>query len=107
MVILWFSAIFSAVVDNIPFVATMIPLIKDVGAISGLPLLPLWWALALGADIGGNATIVGASANVIVSGMAEKQNQRIGFMEYMKVAMPITLVGLVLCTIYVYFRYLI
>src|SRR3989338_1306825 len=105
--ILWGSAIFSALIDNIPYVATMIPLVQEIGALTGIGLAPLWWALALGADIGGNATIVGASANVIVSGMAEKQNQRIGFMEYMKVAMPITFVGLVLCTIYVYFRYLI
>lgn len=105
--VLWGSAIFSAVVDNIPFVATMIPLIKDVGAISGLPLLPLWWALALGADIGGNATIVGASANVVVSGIAGREGHKIGFGEYMKVAVPITIVGLIVCTIYVYLRYLI
>src|SRR3989339_1086085 len=106
MVILWFSAIFSAVVDNIPFVATMIPLIKDIGSISGLNLLPLWWALALGADIGGNATIIGASANVVVSGMAEKDGVKIGFFEYMKIAVPMTFVSLVICTAYVYVRYL-
>jgi len=107
LVILWGSAFFSAVVDNIPFVATMIPLIKDIGAISGLALGPLWWALALGADIGGNATIVGASANVVVSGMAEKHGHRIGFGEYMKIAVPLTFVALIVCTIYVYLRYLI
>lgn len=106
LAVLWGSAVFSAVIDNIPFVATMIPLIKDVGAISGMALGPLWWSLALGADIGGNATIVGASANVVVSGMAQKEGHRIGFVEYMKVALPITLVGLVVCTGYVYVRYL-
>lgn len=104
--LLWGSGIFSAIVDNIPFVATMIPLIKDIGAISGIPLGPLWWVLALGADIGGNATIVGASANVVVSGMAGKEGHRIGFGEYMKVAVPMTVVGLLLCSLYVWVRYL-
>jgi len=106
LTILWGSAVLSAIVDNIPFVATMIPLLKEVGAITGLPLEPLWWSLALGADIGGNATLVGASANVVVSGMAAKEGHKIGFGEYMKVAVPMTFVGLVICTIYVYLRYL-
>src|SRR3989338_7598927 len=104
--ILWGSAVFFSVVDNIPFVATMIPLIKDIGAISGLSLGPIWWALALGADIGGNATIVGASANVVVSGMAEKEGHKIGFIEYMKLAVPMTFVAMIICTAYVYVRYL-
>lgn len=103
--VLWGSAFFSAAIDNIPFVATMIPLIQNIGE-TGIDIGPLWWALALGADIGGNATIVGASANVVVTGMAAKQGHRIGFLPYMKVAVPMTLVALVLCTIYVYFRYL-
>ncbi|OGH83871.1 MAG: hypothetical protein A2469_04370 [Candidatus Magasanikbacteria bacterium RIFOXYC2_FULL_40_16] len=106
MVILWFSAIFSAVVDNIPFVATMIPLIKDIGAITGMSLAPLWWALAIGADIGGNATIVGASANVVVSGIAGREGYRIGFVEYMKIAVPLTFVAMLIATVYIYFRYL-
>ncbi len=106
LLILWGSAVFSAVVDNIPFVATMIPLIKDIGVISGLALGPLWWALALGADIGGNATIVGASANVVVSGMAAREGHKLTFGGYMKVALPLTLVGLLVCTVYVYLRYL-
>lgn len=105
--ILWGSAFFSAVVDNIPFVATMIPLVKDVGAMTTLDLAPLWWALALGADIGGNATIVGASANVVVNGMAEREGYKFGFIEYMKTAVPITIAGLLICTAYIYFRYLI
>ena len=104
--ILWGSAFFSSVVDNIPFVATMIPLVKDIGTISGLALAPLWWALTLGADIGGNATIVGASANLVVSGMAEKEGHKIGFVEYMKVALPLTVVAMVISTIYIYWRYL-
>lgn len=105
--ILWGSAFFSAIVDNIPFVATMIPLVKDVGAMTTLDLAPLWWALALGADIGGNATIVGASANVVVNGMAEREGYKFGFIEYMKTAVPITIAGLLICTVYIYFRYLI
>lgn len=104
--ILWGSAFFSAAIDNIPFVATMIPLIQNIGEISGADTGPLWWALALGADIGGNATIVGASANVVVTGMAGKQGHRIGFLPYMKVAVPMTFVALLLCTAYVYLRYL-
>lgn len=104
--ILWGSAVFSAVVDNIPFVATMIPLIKDIGAITGIAIGPLWWVLAMGADIGGNATIVGASANVVVSGMAGKEGHKIGFTEYMKVAVPMTFVALIVCTIYVWIRYI-
>lgn len=104
--ILWGSAIFSAVVDNIPFVATMIPLVKDIGALSGLTLGPLWWALALGADIGGNATIVGASANVVVSGMAQKEGHKISFLEYMKIAAPMTFAAMIVCTGYIYLRYL-
>ncbi|MBI2453103.1 ArsB/NhaD family transporter, partial [Candidatus Peregrinibacteria bacterium] len=106
LAVLWGSGMFSALIDNIPFVATMIPLIKDVGLISGLALGPLWWSLALGADIGGNATIIGASANVVVSGMAAKEGHKIGFVQYMKVALPLTIVGLFLCTGYIYFRYL-
>src|SRR3989338_1765292 len=105
--ILWASAIFSAVVDNIPFVATMIPIIKNLGEISEIALAPLWWALALGADIGGNATIVGASANVIVSGMAEKEGEKIGFFDYMKTAVPLTVLALLVSTVYLYFRYLV
>jgi len=104
--ILWGSAFFSAVVDNIPFVATMIPLIKEIGAITGLPLQPLWWALLLGADIGGNMTLVGASANVVVSGLAEKHGNKISFFEYMKTAVPVTIIALAVCNIYIWFRYL-
>jgi Na+/H+ antiporter NhaD/arsenite permease-like protein len=106
LTVLWGSAVLSAIIDNIPFVATMIPLIQDVGSLSGLSLMPLWWALALGADIGGNATIIGASANVVVSGLAKRDGHPISFIEYMKVATPLTAIGLLVCTVYVYFRYL-
>ncbi|MBI2436700.1 MAG: ArsB/NhaD family transporter [Candidatus Magasanikbacteria bacterium] len=107
MVILWGSGIFSALIDNIPFVATMIPLVKELGTLAGLPLGPLWWALALGADIGGNATLVGASANVVVSGIATREGHKISFTEYLKIAIPITFVGLIFCSLYLFVRYLI
>lgn len=106
MLTLWGSALLSAVVDNIPFVATMIPLVHEVGELTNMPLEPIWWALAIGADFGGNATLVGASANVVVSGMAEKQGQRIGFFQYMKIAVPLTLVALIISTAYLSIRYL-
>lgn len=106
MLVLWVSAILSAFVDNIPFVATMIPLIQDMGRL-GLTgdLNFLWWALSLGACLGGNGTIIGASANVVVVGMAEKRGCPITFLAYMKVAFPIMLVSIVLCTAYLLFWY--
>ncbi|MGB7604622.1 MAG: ArsB/NhaD family transporter [Lutisporaceae bacterium] len=100
MLILWMSAIASAFVDNIPFVATMIPLINNMQAISGVDVTLLWWALALGACLGGNGTIVGASANVIAAGMLEKRGRKIGFVEYMKLGFPLMLVSIVIATIY-------
>lgn len=100
ILILWFSAIASAFVDNIPFVATFIPLIKEIGAISHMSIAPLWWALSLGACLGGNGTIVGASANVIVSGMSAREGHPITFLGYMKIAFPLMLVSIAISTIY-------
>ncbi|MDF2840893.1 MAG: ArsB/NhaD family transporter [Clostridia bacterium] len=100
MLILWFSAVASAFVDNIPFVATMIPLIQNMQAISGIDVTPLWWSLALGACLGGNGTIVGASANVIAAGMMEKRGKKIGFVQYLKLAFPLMLVSIIISTIY-------
>lgn len=105
MLILWMSAIASAFVDNIPFVATMIPLINNMQAISGVDVTPLWWALALGACLGGNGTIVGASANVIAAGMLEKRGRKIGFVEYMKLAFPLMLASIVISAIYIIIFY--
>jgi len=99
MLILWFSAIASAFVDNIPFVATMIPLIHQMGSLGGISpteLEPLWWALSLGACLGGNGTLIGASANVIVAGMAEKNGVHIGFISFMKTAFPLMLLSIVI-----------
>lgn len=105
LLILWGAAIASAFLDNIPFVATMIPLIKSIGAMSAMSITPLWWALALGACLGGNGTLVGASANVIVSGMLEKKGRRIGFLNYMKVGFPLMIVSISLSTVYLMIFY--
>jgi Na+/H+ antiporter NhaD/arsenite permease-like protein len=113
--ILWFSAIFSAVVDNIPYTATMIPIIKHLGAsiadqynvIPPVILKPLWWSLALGACLGGNGTVIGASANVIIVGIAKKNGHHISFFHFMKYGIIFTLESMIISTVYVYFRYLI
>lgn len=116
MVVMWFSAFASAFIDNIPYVATMNPLIVDMANqlwpdLSGVELLhhpdlmPLWWSLALGACLGGNGTAIGASANVIVVGMSEKAGQRISFGRFMYYGMPIMIMTVVISTVYVWLRY--
>lgn len=116
MVVMWFSAFASAVVDNIPYVATMNPLVIDMAKqiwpnLSGVQLLqhpdlmPLWWSLALGACLGGNGTAIGASANVIVVGMSEKVGKRISFMKFMVYGMPLMIMTVIISTIYVWLRY--
>jgi Na+/H+ antiporter NhaD/arsenite permease-like protein len=116
MIVMWFSAIASAVVDNIPYVATMNPLIVDMARqlwpnLSGVQLLqhpdlmPLWWSLALGACLGGNATVVGASANVIIVGLSEKAGRRISFWKFMAYGVPVTLMTIVISSLYVWIRY--
>jgi Na+/H+ antiporter NhaD/arsenite permease-like protein len=106
--ILWGSAILSAFIDNIPFVATMIPLIKAMGPTFGSEhaLLPLWWALSLGACLGGNGTLIGASANLVVAGLAERAGTTFRFIEFLKVAFPLMLISIVISHAYIYFRYL-
>ncbi len=108
MVILWVSATASALVDNIPFVATMIPLVESMGTTFGGPegLLPLWWSLALGACLGGNGSLIGASANLIVAGFAERSGQRIRFLPFMALAFPLMLLSIAIASIYVALRYL-
>lgn len=108
IVILVSSAALSGIVDNIPFVATMSPLVYDiVGPGAGLPPQPqsLWWALALGADLGGNATIIGASANVVVSGIAKRNGHPISFWTFSKYGIPVTVVTIAICVPYVILRY--
>ncbi len=106
LLVLWLSAIASAFVDNIPFTATMIPLIKDMGTLGGITNLdPLWWSLSLGACLGGNGTIIGAAANVIVAGMADKQNCPITFIGYMKLAFPLMILSIIISTGYLVLFY--
>ena len=107
LLVLWLSAIVSSVLDNIPFVATMIPLIQNMGAMGVSNLEPIWWSLALGACLGGNGTLVGASANLIVAGLAAERGVKITFINYFKIGFPIMLLTIVLSTVYVYIRYLI
>ncbi len=107
MLILWLSAIASAFLDNIPFVATMIPMIQEMGNMGVENLEPLWWSLALGACLGGNGTLIGASANLIVAGMSGKEGHPIKFVTFMKYGFPLMLLSVVLANIYIYFRYLI
>ncbi|MEC0226183.1 ArsB/NhaD family transporter [Paenibacillus alba] len=107
MLILWLSAIASAFLDNIPFVATMIPMIQEMGVMGVGNLEPLWWSLALGACLGGNGTLIGASANLIVAGMSGKAGHPIKFVTYMKYGFPLMLLSVLLASIYIYVRYLI
>lgn len=106
ILILWMSAFASAFVDNIPFVATMIPLIKDMGAMGLSNLEPMWWSLALGACLGGNGTLIGASANVVVASMAAQHGRQISFLGFMKIAFPCMILSIIISTVYVYIRYL-
>ena len=106
MLILWLSAIASAFVDNIPFVATMIPLIQEMGRMGVEHLEPLWWSLALGACLGGNGTLVGASANLIVAGLSGKEGYPIRFVAFLKIGFPLMLLSVAIASIYVYLRYL-
>lgn len=106
MLVLWLSGIASAFVDNIPFVTAMIPLLKSIGQLTGMPMDPLWWSLALGACLGGNGTIIGASANVVVAGISAKYGKPITFMQFMALGFPLMIVSLIIATVYVYLRYL-
>ena len=116
MLLLWFSAIASAIIDNIPYVATMNPLVIDmarnlwpgetgVALLQHPDLMPLWWSLALGACLGGNGTPIGASANVIVVGMSERAGKRISFMRFVAYGLPIMLLTVFIAMIYIWLRY--
>ena len=106
LLILWVAAIASAFLDNIPFVATMIPLILNIGEMTGMDTTPLWWALALGACLGGNGSIVGASSNVIVSGMLHKKGYKLSFGDFLKIGFPIMIVAVAISTVYLFIFYL-
>ena len=103
--LLWLSGIASAIVDNIPYTATMIPVVHQLGQ-AGLPIEPLWWSLALGACLGGNATIVGASANVVVANMAGRSGHPITFRAFLPYGVLVAAVSLAMSSVYLYLRYL-
>jgi Na+/H+ antiporter NhaD/arsenite permease-like protein len=103
--LIWLSGIASAIVDNIPYTATMIPVVRELGA-TGIPIEPLWWSLALGACLGGNATIVGASANVVVANLAGKAGHAISFGSFLRYGLLVTTMSLAVATLYVFARYL-
>lgn len=105
--ILWASAVLSAIVDNIPFVATMIPLIKTMAPSFGGPdkIEPLWWCLSLGACLGGNGTLIGASANLTVAGIGDRNGVPFRFVTYTLYAFPMMLVSVAICHVYVWWRY--
>ena len=106
MLILVVSAVLSGIVDNIPYVATMSPIVAELAAGRGDDGHVLWWALALGADLGGNATAIGASANVVALGLAEREGHPIGFWEFTRYGLIVTVVTVGMCVPYVWLRYL-
>jgi Na+/H+ antiporter NhaD/arsenite permease-like protein len=102
--LLWFSAIASGIVDNIPYTATMIPLVESMG--ETIPIEPLWWSLALGADLGGNLTLVGASANIIVASLAERSGHKLPFGLFLRYGFITVLVSLGISSLWLLLRYL-
>ena len=104
LLILWVSAILSSFLDNIPFVATLIPLIITMGK-SGMDIAPLWWALSLGACLGGNGTLVGASANVVLSGISKRDGHEITFGSYFKIGFPLMIMSIIVSTAYLVIMY--
>ncbi len=105
VIIIWISAFASAFVDNIPFAATMIPVIKNLSIASGANLAVLAWALSMGTDIGGSATPIGASANVVGTSVAAKAGYPVGWGKYCKSAVPATMMVLVISTVFILVRY--
>lgn len=105
MFLVWGSGTISAVVDNVPYAAAVIPLVKDMASLAHLDARPLWWALSLGACLGGNATLVGASANLVMAGLAEKAGRPLSFGNFLRKGIPITTLTLLASTAYVYLRY--
>jgi Na+/H+ antiporter NhaD/arsenite permease-like protein len=104
ILLIWLSAVASGVVDNIPYTATMIPVVENLG--KAMPVGPLWWSLALGACLGGNATLVGAASNVVVANLSEKSGQPISFGLFLRYGVIVTFISLVLASLYVWVRYL-
>ena len=105
LIIAWFSAIASAIVDNIPLTATLLPLIQDMSV--AMDIYPLWWALSLGACLGGNGTVIGASANVVVLGIAARNGYSISFMEFLKIGMLVLFITVAIGTAFLWFNYVV
>lgn len=119
MIILWGSAVLSAIIDNIPLVISMIPLIHSIVPVFAQQMglqgeeairlqisEPLFWALALGACLGGNGTLIGASANVVIGQIANKNRYKLSFKDFTCYGAPCMIVSVLICTVYLYFRYL-
>jgi Na+/H+ antiporter NhaD/arsenite permease-like protein len=105
--ITWVAAFGSALVDNIPFTTAMIPVVKDLQSAAGNGGDDAyWWALALGACFGGNATVIAAAANVAAAGMAERAGTPIGFLGFLRVGLPATVLSVALATAYIWIRYI-
>ncbi len=104
-IIIWLSAVASALVDNIPFAATMVPVIKSLAAVQGVDLSVLTWALSMGTDIGGSATPIGASANVVGISVAAKNGHLIGWGKYCKAAVPATVIVVLVSMLFIFARY--
>jgi Na+/H+ antiporter NhaD/arsenite permease-like protein len=107
--VLWMSAFLSGVIDNIPYTATMLPILDGLNEglkAQGHPSNAIWWALAIGADMGGNMTIIGASANVLIANIAERNGHRIRFVEFLKWGVPTVFGTMVIATVYLWLHYL-
>jgi len=104
---LWLSALISACLDNIPFVATMIPLVESIaGGLGGSEsLTPVWWSLALGACLGGNGSLIGAAANVMVAGLSERAGYPLSFTRFAMIGIPVMLITIIIAHAYLYFRF--
>jgi Na+/H+ antiporter NhaD/arsenite permease-like protein len=106
ILLLWLSAILSGFIDNIPYTATMIPVVDQLVANQGHAADVLWWSLAIGADFGGNATVIAASANVTLASLSEREGHPIGFGTFARYGVPVTLATMAIATAYVWIRYL-
>ncbi|MCI5210466.1 MAG: hypothetical protein D3910_17135, partial [Candidatus Electrothrix sp. ATG2] len=105
--ILWMSALASSAIDNIPFVATMIPLVESMEVSLGgaEAIKPVWWSLALGSCLGGNGSLIGAAANVVVAGLGDRAGYPLNFIDFIKIGLPVMLLSILIAHMYIYFVY--
>jgi Na+/H+ antiporter NhaD/arsenite permease-like protein len=97
--ILWFSSIMSGIIDNVPFVAAFIPVMKEYSFLSGLDISQLWWALAIGAGFGGNLTVIGASSNVVALSATERRGLKVTFFEFMKIGLLVVILSVTIANL--------